>query len=342
MNYVPVLRYRQEEKMALMSVRLSRKIMPLIEIVKEKPRANQKENFQDLYRLEFSKIEIPFMVDFPMYLEIKYTNSQTRNFLGQIYTNPAKRIEYFYQLVGNPNLIPVVSYNPDFPYDLGALIKSEASNLRKKFNRLAFRVFFNGFNEAIDEIKNLIHQKDILIFDLDTAPHNNNIFSKHYATINQLRKKFNLVTVIVRSALNMDITNVGLVNGQPVTQADNSLLIKYRDYDFDAFGDFAGIKKDLLSEGGTISPGVIYYSGERNCYYGFNSKLKTLESFETVILPSILNSEVWKRLSDEHKKNCPGCRAIENIAQGKESGKHQGKWKRISMMHYLYSMEEFL
>ena len=37
-----------------------------------------------------------------------------------------------------------------------------------------------------------------------------------------------------------------------------------------------------------------------------------------------------------------GCLAIDNIANRKEKGDSAAKWKQLTILHYLYTMEEFL
>ena len=70
--------------------------------------------------------------------------------------------------------------------------------------------------------------------------------------------------------------------------------------------------------------------------------MKELAEFINFIIPNLTSSNYWKSYSQNHKANCPGCKTIINIKNGNESGKSQAKWKRIAIMHYLYTMEEFL
>ena len=44
-KYVPVLRYRREERKALISVKISKKIMPLLELVSERAAQKKTGNF---------------------------------------------------------------------------------------------------------------------------------------------------------------------------------------------------------------------------------------------------------------------------------------------------------
>lgn len=343
-RYVPVLRYRQQEISSLKSLHphLSLKTLPLIEIVKEKFNSRSKGTFESEYTKSLKEFSHPFMIDFPMYLSLTTrTQREVASFLRPIQSSPPQRLAKFRELKSLKNMIPVVSYNPRTAYTADTIVR-EAENLRTIFSRLAFRLFIQGATLAISDITKVAVPGDIIIFDLDDAHHRNPALRPIYNSIANLGTNHGCSTVIVRTAIDQSITNVGLDNGQIVPQADNSLLSDYNSYGFHAFGDYAGVKKDPLQEGGTISPGFIYYSWSDNCYIGYNGLTRSLSEFEDHIAPSVVNSIYWRNYTNNHHATCPGCSIIQSIISGNESGKHQGKWKGISISHYIYTMEEFL
>ncbi|GAH21969.1 unnamed protein product, partial [marine sediment metagenome] len=80
-------------------------------------------------------------------------------------------------------------------------------------------------------------------------------------------------------------TNIGLNHGQVVGTVDNSLLNKYAEFAGSCFSDYVGIKKDSVTDGGTISPGFIYYDAVENEFYGYRYRngFRNLAEFETTI-----------------------------------------------------------
>ena len=71
----------------------------------------------------------------------------------------------------------------------------------------------------------------------------------------------NVYKVAIRSAINTEIQNTKLDHGEVIADADNSLLEVFHSIlQMDAFGDCAGLKKDELSAGGTISPDLFFTS----------------------------------------------------------------------------------
>ena len=342
-KYVPVLRYRQEERGALNNTKLTTKTLPLLEILMDKPRSDMTGDFQSIHVAQFNKLDIPVIVDIPLYFPLTgQTKPEIQSFLRPIQANPSLRVDRYSLLKSAKKIIPVSTYDPRSPYIKGSIV-SEASLLRAQgFSRIAFRIYNSGFIESLADVAKAIKSDDILIFDLDTAPHTNRIFQNHFSSIQNIKNSKNCHTVIIRSAIPSDVTNVSLVDNQPIAQADNSLRDAYVKLGFDSFGDYAGIKKDTIHDGGTVSPGLIFYSWHKNCYVGYRYTVRKLENFKDHIAPTLVKSKFWSNYGSTHHKNCSGCKMILAILNGTESGKSQGKWKRITIMHYLHTMEEFL
>ncbi|GIM45919.1 hypothetical protein DNHGIG_14680 [Collibacillus ludicampi] len=239
------------------------------------------------------------------------------------------------------NLIPVVTYDPTIPYVAGILQQQE-NQLRPTYGTIAFRIFHQHHAQALNEIASCIRDGDIVLYDIDEQHHQNAVIRQTYPLIHQTLANVSIKTVLIRSAIPRDLYNTHLSHGSIVPQADNGLLTDYSQLGFDAFGDYVGIKKDDLTDGGRISPGFIFYSWQSNAYYGYNGIPGQLATFDTVITPSVVNSTVWNQFGATHRENCFGCNKIYRINNSIESGQNQAKWKGIAFGHYLYTMEEFL
>lgn len=346
-NYVPILRYRDKERGALKSVPLSAKCLPLIELVQGPDRRGKTaKTFESQYTKELSALKRPLIVDFPMYVRLSQrTQDGIYKFLSPIHAAYATRIDLFLRLKAVPGLIPVVTYNPNQLYQAG-LITSQVSALREHFPRIAFRLYPDtGFQAAHAEVATRLAADDIVILDIHDQPHAAANFQPLYRQVQALP---NCVKVLGRSAINLDVRNVDLVDGQQIAQADNSLLRSYRAHGFDAFADYAGIKKDLLLEGRGISPGYIFYDWTGNLFVGYRYRLSAttphdkLREFKLHIGPSVVRSPHFTALSTQHRASCPGCRKIHRIVNGPDTGANQGLWKQIAVEHYLYTMEECL
>lgn len=340
MKYVPVLRYRREERGALRSINFSKKTMPLIEIMKERAGQYRSGTFKETYLRDFDDIKFPFMVDFPVYFHIiNSTTESIRVFLRKLKSTPDVRLTYFEQLSTNEYLIPVISYNTEAAYLPKSYI-NDATRLRNSFNRIAFRIFETpDFKVVLKDIENIILKDDILLYDIDDLPHTQSFLIKRYELISELKKLNGCKTVIIRSAINPGIVLNRLIDNMPVLAADNSLLDNYKKYGFNAFGDFAGVRKDVsITDGGPEepSPGFLFYTAHDNCYIGYKGTKPDWNEFINHIRPTVMSSKYWNNYTPAHHENCPGC---ENIITN--PGKSPGKWKRFSIQHYIHTIQEF-
>jgi hypothetical protein len=345
LKYIPVLRYRESEKKTLEDVTISDKILPLVEIVQEKRKVNMKSTcFEEIKELTNSKNK-KLLIDFPLYIKLKpKTLVGVRNFIGPLIADPKRRIAEFKKLVG-ANIIPVASYNPNTPLFFNGNVSNEIQELRRSFNQIAFRIFPAHAQQALQEADALLKANDIILVDIDDNHYSDPILNNFFAYVNSYAKKHGCKTALIRSAIGPDITNTGLTNNSIVKELDNSLLKEYSKYGFDAFGDFCGIKKDQLTDGGMPSPGCIYYHWWTNAYYGHKGVYKEPTTFTTMVVKSLVSSQEWNDFQTKiaaHRTSCPGCKGISKIAATGQGGDSAPKWKIMISSHYLHTMEEFL
>jgi hypothetical protein len=343
-KYMPIFRGRQQEFIVLRNFSFGEKIMPLIEIIKEKDRSNNPlAPHEIILELVESVSANKIAIDLPVYLSLSTsTADEVIKFYRKVISSVTERIKFFNSLSSqNDKIIPVIS---SLLFQTGEVetIKIQYDSLKEVYPCIAIRLFFNGFNETkADVLKCALRANDFIIFDLDTVPVSNPIIRKYS---NEFKKELpDTFKVLVRSAINTDIQNVKLPEGDVIGEADNSLLEQFKAYSFNAFGDYVGIKKDEMPAGGGISPGFIFYDPLDNVYYGYKGDIRKLQEFEKKIVPQVLSSNVVNRilnekpqyLNDENK----GYKTLLNIQAHEESGKSQAKFKKISMEHYLHCIK---
>ncbi|MDT8715391.1 hypothetical protein IAI10_01710 [Clostridium sp. 19966] len=340
-KYVPVLRYISEERKALISISSLKKTIPLLELVRERPGQKRTGTFQDTYLEDFSRFKFPILIDIPAYMNInKGTRDGVRDFVDKFKQNIHLKVDYYKLLSINKNIIPVLSYMPKCVYVQGEL-KLDYLELKKSFNRVAFRIFNSKhLNAMLIDISKVITNNDILIYDLDKASPNDPQAAIIIRWVNKLKSTVKFTSIIIRSSINSEVKYKNLIDGRIVNEIDNSLLKDYVKLGFNAFGDFAGIRKDsTISKGGyaVVSPGFLQYSWHINSFIGYKARFDDYKEFINHIKPSITSSTYWKRYTDKHHKNCPGCLGLEA-----GSSTQYRDWKRYALQHYLYTMEEFL
>lgn len=341
LKYMPIFRARQQEIIVLKESDFGGKIFPLIEIIKDKDRKNNKKTSFEIYSELVNDINAQkVFIDLPVYLQINSsTNNEVVAFTRSVIEDIDARIKFFSQFAGEEKVIPVISSLTRKTGEINT-IQTQFGQLKNIFSNIAFRTFHNTFDQDHTEIIHCIRSdSDFLFYDLDTASITSPLLRKHRSNINAINA---VVKVLIRSAINMDIQNIKLEHGNVVTDAENSLVEFYSNYDFQAFGDYVGIKKDDLSAGGTISPGFIFYDPFDNLYYGYRGAIKRLEEFETTIVPDVLNSKIVGKLIENFPQflaDNEGYNTLERISNHQETGKSQAKFKKISMEHYLHCIK---
>jgi len=347
--YMPVFRLRQQEKIVLESFDFGNKIFPCIEIYKGKDRENNKRSFEEIHIPILKKIKAQkVFVDLPVHIkEIKRMKPTTISFFRSVIAKRDQRTEYllkFKELADK--IIPVISTYFQRTGEPNS-IRLQEQDLRSSFHSLAFRTFQSSYKNDLPQIEKIAKANDYLIVDLGDAPlpsEDEGPEDIEFSDLVERLKSFKRChIIIVRSALSSAIKNNTLQTGEVIVQANNSLLTDFKSFNAHSFGDFGGIKKDELTEGGAISPGFIYYDAVKNKYYGFKGTKAELKEFEVTIVPNVLESRPTLRMQ---KSKLPflteenyGWQIIQNIHTKKESGQNMAKFKRIAMEHYLYCLK---
>ncbi|MBS1599504.1 MAG: hypothetical protein JST75_14860 [Bacteroidetes bacterium] len=339
---MPALRSRQQELLALKSFAFEERIFPLLEIIKEKDRVNNTRAIRDIW-MEYilSPNFANILVDLPTYIrDTGSMSDEVLRFNRTTLSNIERRVEFFSMFAAVADkMIPVVSTLLYKSRETDSITRQVAA-LRAIFPRIAIRTFTGTFETDLAEINANLTAQDILIYDMDTAQPLNPFVKKQKNIIAGILGPYKIA---LRSAINTEIQNVKLDHGEVIADADNSLLELFStSLQMNGFGDYAGIKKDDLSSGGTISPGFIFYDPVENLYYGYKGEVKNLAEFEDTIVPAVLDSDVVQRLLADYpefvNQENPGYQTLLAIRAGTDSGKSQAKFKRIAMEHYLHCM----
>lgn len=342
LKYVPVFRARQQEIIVLKETDFGISMYPMIEVIKEKDRKNNQQSTFEIYHDLLNSIQSEHVfLSLPNYIKLSNsTQAEVITFSKTVLESVTDRIDFLIQFTGISKVVPVISSLLNLQGEAETILR-QSESLRDRYPRLAYMTNPDSFEADLLEIEAVIRLgSDFFIYDLGTVSPTNPIFRKHNRVLRESRFQ-GLIKIIIRSALNSDIKNVGLDHNDVISEADNSLIETFERENFDAFGDFAGIKKDDLTAGGTISPGFIFYDPYDNLYYGFKAEEKKLSQFKDFIVPAVLGSTPFLRLQNQFPtfiEDNPGVKLLQDINTGIENGQNQAKFKKIAMQHYLHCM----
>jgi hypothetical protein len=360
LKYMPVFRLRQEEQKVLTSFYFGDSIYPCIEIIKEidrvAPTTRKGKKLPPKPAKTFEQIHVPILskipskkifVDLPVQMkEGKLVRPEVISFLRTVIYKRDQRTKYLLKLSSIANkIIPVVSTYSQKTGEVNSIILQE-KDLRSTFKSIAFRTFPNTLLNDLEQIQKIVQEQDFLIVDLQdyiADPTDDDIIH----ILESLDKFKKCHIIILRSAMDEKITNIGLEHGKSVYEADNRLLKTYKLLKGHSFGDYAGIKKDKVNKGGGISPGFVFYNPIDNKFYGFKGSLneegksnQELSDFETIIIPDVCKCMAVKEMRESGLPflsiNNRGWNMIEDIFYHRDTGKSMAKFKRISMEHYLH------
>lgn len=346
--YVPILKNRTVEmsvlsQLAEIGVFNKATVIPLVELIQERTRSNNKNTIlDDLAELLSTNSDMALMIDFLKSTKLNSTTDAVRTYI----TLSTRQVDFCIEETlklreFSERVIPVISYLSE-NVSLSRMTY-EVNEYRKVFPKIAFRIKTQDFENIFSHVEGLILENDIVLLDIESSSHMNPVFKKIYKRISDSRKQRNFISVVVNANRPETLTNKSMADKEPIAQIDNSLKELYNTSimnKFDGFGDYACIVSSLPSTGGTISPAGIYYSNINNFFVAYKGRTAQLSEFPDYIAPSIIASEYWAEYSDSHHESCPGCKEIESIQKKEKSGKNQAQWKMITMLHYIYTMYE--
>lgn len=353
--YTPVFRYRQEEKKVLSSFDFGDKIYPYIEIFKKLER---KHTSKKKAEPEFHEVYIPVLraiksekvfVDLPVQIKTsRRMKTEVLQFLTKVVGNRIERTSHLLDL--NPvskKIIPVISTYAQRTGEPNSILLQEG-DLRLIFDHLAFRTSSLTFTNDMQQISKVVTEKDYLFIDLEeySLSSDDDLYSFDFM-LDFIRNFTTCPVIILNSPIHHTTTNSGLDHGMRIEKADNSLQSVFRSYGAAGFGDYAGIKKDLLEEGGGVSPGFILYDAVENSFYGYKGKSgkeADLDDLRSIIIRDLLKSDPVTRMNSSPNhyidSQNQGWKLIKDMWAGIEPHKSQAKFKRVAMLHYLHCIDK--
>jgi hypothetical protein len=361
--YIPIFRYRPQEKDLLINFEFGEHIYPYVEIYKKrpinspppKPNPNKKpkepKKFHEHYLPTLNQIKSEkVFVDLPVHLvRKKKMPDVVIEFLLSVIEKREERTKHILSLSACEKMIPVISTYSQIGSGEADSIRLQEIDLRPTFNTLAFRTSEKTLASDLLQVEAIAKPQDYLFIDLEELCLGNEDDMETAEFLMSNIKTFNKCTVVlINSPLSHTLTNSGLDHGQIVKSACNLLPEIFSSLGAQCFADYAGVKKDLVEEGGMISPGLLFYDPVENDFYGFRGRKwekdekRNLDDIRGMILQDLLTSDFIPRMKESHleylgAKN-EGWNLVKGMWDETIEWRYQPRLKRISMEHYLHCM----
>jgi hypothetical protein len=346
--YIPVLKGRMYENKFLSKHNdlLSEEIMPLIEIIQNKMGYTYCRDISDFVGYYDSIIGKPYFLDLFTFDPDMYKGHDRDQIIfayQQRATRPEHYIEYLNNIVEITNsdyAIPVISFSSgrDFKVLSPVDFKKFFEKINSTTNRCAYRVHYKYLNEYIDEIEKYIRPNDFFMLDINESVIEPFIFD--IETILELESECK--KIVIHSPRPRDIKNGLYPDGNFTKLIDNSIRVEYKDYGFDGFGDYAGLKDTLPSKGSNgmgAALGMFYVNDNNQFFTIMNSNTELgARGHEYVI-----NQAFRKHYSLlDPFKNCPAMNFINQKFIKRNKNGNFGQWKYITILRYVSQIKNSL
>ncbi|AVQ40485.1 hypothetical protein C7M56_18085 [Clostridium botulinum] len=350
MKYVPYLYSLDGELSALKNQSFSSNIVPLINIVKDKKLKNSTKSILDeLENSINSKTSNTFFVNIPMNLELtkKSLKKPISRFFKEITLNPLYYINTLKKFDKLSNVIPVIDVA------ISNYTNGDLKKIRSQLNsqNIAYSFDAKKSNVIIPELSNLIIENDILIYNLHTYGFYQKSIRDEIKQINKLKNINKFKTLVVKQ-IYTDFTFFKMPNDK-ITPSDSGydcidldFFDDFSTFEFDYFGDYAGIRNTPIYSGGLSYPSFIALNINDFSHFGFKGIPKDPNSYSSTLLPNILKSTYWNKiLTQVHKKPSYGCSQINyfntlHVPAGKSNPINSpSTWKTLTISHYISMMD---
>ncbi len=344
--YMPVLRMREQEINVLNSFQFGNRIWPYIEIIRAEVPGSNGLSPELLYPnfIRCIKSQKVF-VDIPVHFKsVAATDPAVTSYLRSFDDMDKRTAKLISFADGSEKMIPVICSYRNISGRSGT-IQKQATDLRTIFLSIAIRIAGQDpeFESEMEQAVQCLTSNDYLIVDFKEDD-----MDRRSSFIKEVSERLTSFTtcpvIILKSAIPETLKYKEIEHGEPVISSDNSVVTKFNTLlNASAFGDYAGIKCDMLVKlkmTKQVVMGFYFYDPIQNTFYGFKGQQAGFSEIKDTILPAVINSDIVKNMkaagADYLSNINEGWKLINWMNEGVIKAGNPGKLKRISMEHYLH------
>lgn len=370
MIYVPVLKYRQEEKKVLADVHdcISDQIIPLIEIIQDsfptfyeyeedgsiKRELSQYSTGKKYYK-KVTREPLPdenctleeiahrvkdknVFVDFYRFDEGEYEKSSIDMSKIKLSFLLSRDINLYIQRVLETNkyehIMPVISIKEHFEFEKDTLCDI-IRGIKKAGKNLAIRVTHELFAHYRAICETELDENDFVMMDVGEEE-----LEPHYMELSALgNSNCKAKKIVLNSPRSYKVTTAQFEETGITELIDNCARDTYLEYDLDGYGDYAGYCNKLPQRQhglGNVGHAIaLMYRYDVNGFEVFKNQGNNGHLGYDNVRDQVLAAE--KRLNPDGD-----CIAYEIIHQNKEKMKSWAAWNRICMVRYIHQIYKYI
>ena len=269
--YVPILKNRLYENKFLREHfdLFSEKITPLIEVITLVFGRSEK-SIEEMIQIYDNYFYSPYFIDFFAFSHDEYQQFDSSQVDLSLKIRDEAEFKYFDDLLFEASrsmkAIPVVSIKRarDFILSKSVMI-STIQKVQKCTSRMAVRIDSNLLDQFYDTLHPLLRKDDFLLYDI----REDTIESKFFDLQAISQKKKDYKTIILNSPRPSKLKNGSYKDCAFTGLIDNSIRETYLTHGFDGYGDYAGLKDVLPTDGGNGKGAALglFFVDEYNKFY---------------------------------------------------------------------------
>jgi len=341
--YIPILKNRQYENKLLRenSSLFGDQIIPLVEVISLVLGRSEK-TVEELISVYDSYFNFGYFIDFFTFTGDHYKPFDPNKVKFSIIIRDEGDYNYLKDLLfvaaKSRKAIPVISIKPARDFILSASsINATIKELQKHTHRLAVRIDSDLFETFFETIHPLLRNTDYLLYDIGESSIEPKFFD--IEAINQKQKIYQ--TIVLNSPRLKKLNNGSYKDCEYTRLIDNSIREIYTSKGFNGFGDYAGLKDDLPTNGGSrkgVALGLFYVDGINRFYSIVNSNTEDGPEGHSYVLKKAFSAFQQSELNPTN--DCPAYKYMYETLYSKNKPGMWGQWKYITLLRYISQIKK--
>jgi len=341
--YIPVLKNRLFENKFIREHQLffDDNIVPLIEILNLKI-GRKEQSVEEMLSTYDSYFSSNYLIDFFIFADGEYEKLDPKQveFSIEQRTYSLNDYSHLLELVCQTKFgIPVISIKNarDILRSISS-IKQLIMKLQTKSPKIAVRIQSGLFQSLFKDLDEILRDEDMLIYDINEESIQSKFFDRKL-----IRNKTNYYTVILlHSPRSSKLKNGSYLDGNYTGLIDNKIRIDYLNLGFDGFGDYAGLKNVLPTDGGNGKGAALglFYDNSANQFFSIMNEKSDLGTGGHKYVLDQAFGEHKQRLNPND--DCPAYKYMYENLYSRNSPGSWGQWKYITILRYISQIKSSL
>lgn len=341
--YIPVFKNRLFENKFIreQQVYFDDNIVPLIEILDSKI-GRTKISIDEMLSIYDNYFSSKYLIDFFTFDDGEYSKYDP-NQVPLYFQHRNDNINDYYNLLElvckTEHGVPVISIKKGRDFLLnGSAIKMLIQNLQAKSAMIAVRIQSGLLHTYFNDINHLLRDDDLFIYDINEDSIQSKFFDRKVISNRKNRYK----VIVLSSPRPSKINNGSYRDGDYTGLIDNKIRVEYKTLGFDGFGDYAGLKNVLPTDGSNGKGAALglFYDNSVNQFFSIMNEDSDLGTRGHLYVLEQAFKVHHQKLDPNN--DCPAYKFMYDNLYIRNSPGQWGQWKYITILRYISQIKSSL